>query len=241
MRAATMLAVATHTIRFFGDPVLKRPTAEVTDIDGGLVKLVDAMYETMHEANGVGLAAPQVGVQKRFFVYEIPDETGPHVLLNPQIVEATGEWLYEEGCLSLPGLRSRSCAQARDGEGHRPRRQRGRRSRATSCSAASSCTRPTISTACSCSTGSIADQRKLAMRELREQGMGVRTPGGRTPRALLNRSPNVAPVRIVFLGTPADAVPPLRALVADGHDVALVVTQPDRRRIARRGHRSRRR
>jgi len=99
-----MPGVATHTIRVFGDPVLKRPTAEVTDIDGGLVKLVDAMYETMHEAPGVGLAAPQVGVQKRFFVYEIPDETGPHVLLNPQVVEATGEWEYEEGCLSLPGL-----------------------------------------------------------------------------------------------------------------------------------------
>src|SRR3954468_11206745 len=103
-RAATMLGVATHTIRVFGDPVLKRPTAEVTDIDGGLVKLVDAMYETMHEAPGVGLAAPQVGVQKRFFVYEVPDETGPRVLFNPHVVEASGEWEYEEGCLSLPGL-----------------------------------------------------------------------------------------------------------------------------------------
>src|SRR5712691_7707726 len=99
-----MLAVATHTIRVFGDPVLKRPTAEVTDIDGGLVKLVDAMYETMYDAPGVGLAAPQVGVQKRFFVYDIQDETGPHVIFNPQVVEATGEWDYEEGCLSLPGL-----------------------------------------------------------------------------------------------------------------------------------------
>ena len=75
-------AVATHTIRLFGDPVLKRPTSEVTDIDGGLVKLVDAMYETMHEAHGVGLAAPQVGVQKRFFVYELPDEGEPHVALQ---------------------------------------------------------------------------------------------------------------------------------------------------------------
>ena len=100
-----MPAVATHTIRVFGDPVLKRPTAEVTDIDGRLVKLVDAMYETMHDAPGVGLAAPQVGVQKRFFVYELPDDDGPHVLLNPHVVEATGEWDYEEGCLSLPGLR----------------------------------------------------------------------------------------------------------------------------------------
>ena len=96
--------VATHTIRLFGDPVLKRPAAPVSDINGGLTKLVDAMYATMYEAHGVGLAAPQVGVQQRFFVYDIQDDTGPHVLLNPEIVESKGEWTYEEGCLSLPGL-----------------------------------------------------------------------------------------------------------------------------------------
>src|SRR5437870_309484 len=67
--------MATYTIRVFGDPVLKRPTAPVTDIDGALVKLVDAMYETMYDAPGVGLAAPQVGVQKRFFVYDINDDS----------------------------------------------------------------------------------------------------------------------------------------------------------------------
>ncbi len=96
--------MATHQIRVFGDPVLKRPAAPVTEVDGSLVKLVDAMYETMYEAPGVGLAAPQVGVQRRFFVYDINDGSGPHVLLNPEVVEATGEWTYEEGCLSLPGL-----------------------------------------------------------------------------------------------------------------------------------------
>jgi peptide deformylase len=94
----------THTVRLFGDPVLKRRTAPVTEIDGAMSKLVDAMYETMYEASGIGLAAPQVGVQQRFFVYDIHDDTGPHVIFNPEIVEATGEWLYEEGCLSLPGL-----------------------------------------------------------------------------------------------------------------------------------------
>ena len=65
--------MATHTIRLFGDPVLKRPTALVDDIDGTVLKLVDAMYETMYDAPGVGLAAPQVGVQKRFFVYDVQD------------------------------------------------------------------------------------------------------------------------------------------------------------------------
>ena len=99
-----MPAMATHTIRLFGDPVLKRPTAPVTDIDGALVKLVDAMFETMYDANGAGLAANQVGVQKRFFVYDVNDDSGPHVVFNPEIIETSGEWLYEEGCLSLPGL-----------------------------------------------------------------------------------------------------------------------------------------
>jgi peptide deformylase len=94
--------VATYPIRLFGDPGLKRPAAPVVEFDGALAKLVDAMYETMYEAPGVGLAAPQVGVQRRFFVYDVGD--GPHVLANPSIVDTEGEWVYEEGCLSLPGL-----------------------------------------------------------------------------------------------------------------------------------------
>lgn len=91
-----------HQIRVFGDPVLRRPTAEVTNVDGAFVRLVEAMYETMYEAPGVGLAAPQVGVQQRFFVYDVGE--GPSVLLNPKVVETRGEWAYEEGCLSIPGL-----------------------------------------------------------------------------------------------------------------------------------------
>ena len=174
-----MPAVATHTIRIFGDPVLKRPTAEVTDIDGALVKLVDAMYETMHAAPGVGLAAPQVGVQKRFFVYEVPDDDrGPSVLLNPHVVDAAGEWEYEEGCLSLPGLSFEIVrpklvtVKGIDLDGNEVVLQGDEL------------------------LGRIflheidhldgvlmldrldADQRKAAMRELRELGMGVRTPGG---------------------------------------------------------------
>ena len=94
--------MATYPIRVFGDPVLKSPTAAVTDVDGAFVKLVDTMFDTMYDAPGVGLAAPQVGIQQRFFVYDTGD--GPNVLLNPQIVETEGEWTYEEGCLSIPGL-----------------------------------------------------------------------------------------------------------------------------------------
>ena len=171
--------MATHTIRVFGDPVLKRPTAEVTEIDGSLVKLVDAMYETMHEANGVGLAAPQVGVQKRFFVYETPDDEEPHVLFNPHVVEATGEWEYEEGCLSLPGLAFEIVrpklvtVTGLDLDGNEVTIQGDE----------------LLGRLFLHETDHVdgvlmldrldPEQRKIAMRELREQGMGVRTPGGR--------------------------------------------------------------
>ena len=93
-----------YSIRLFGDPVLKQKAAEITDVDGSLVRLAEDMIVTMHEAPGIGLAAPQVGVQRRLFVYELQDDTGPHVIVNPTISESRGEWEYEEGCLSVPGL-----------------------------------------------------------------------------------------------------------------------------------------
>ena len=88
----------------FGDPVLKQRAAEVTTIDGKLVKLSKDMITTMYSAAGLGLAAPQVGVQKRLFVYQMGEDDDPAVLVNPVISEARGEWEYEEGCLSIPGL-----------------------------------------------------------------------------------------------------------------------------------------
>jgi peptide deformylase len=95
--------VAPYEIRVFGDPVLTQRASEVTDIDGRLVKLAEDMFQTMHEANGLGLAAPQVGVQKRIFVYQL-GEADPKTIVNPTIVESRGEWEHEEGCLSIPGL-----------------------------------------------------------------------------------------------------------------------------------------
>ena len=89
-------------IRVFGDPVLKRIAEEVQDIDGTLASLCGRMLEAMYEAPGIGLAAPQVGVSKRFFVYDYGG--GPKVLINPEIVESEGEWEYDEGCLSVPGM-----------------------------------------------------------------------------------------------------------------------------------------
>jgi peptide deformylase len=94
--------MAPYQIRIFGDPVLKQRAKEVDDIDDALVRLADDMLTTMYEAPGLGLAAPQVGVQKRLFVYDVGE--GPSVLVNPEIRESDGEWLYEEGCLSVPGL-----------------------------------------------------------------------------------------------------------------------------------------
>jgi peptide deformylase len=90
------------TIRKYGDPVLKQATKDVEEIDGRVAKLVDDMIETMYGAPGVGLAANQVGVQRRLFVYDIGQ--GPKVVINPRITETSGEWAFEEGCLSVPGL-----------------------------------------------------------------------------------------------------------------------------------------
>jgi peptide deformylase len=172
--------MATHTIRLFGDPVLKRPTALVDDIDGAVLKLVDAMYDTMYDAPGVGLAAPQVGVQKRFFVYDVQDDSGPHVIFNPQIVEASGEWEFEEGCLSLPGLAFEIVRpkivtmHGIDADGNEIVVQGDE----------------LLGRVFLHETDHLdgvlmldrldRDARKQAMRELREQGMGIRTPSGRS-------------------------------------------------------------
>ena len=94
--------MAPYAIRVVGDPVLRQRAAEVTTIDGRLAKLAEDMITTMYDAPGVGLAAPQVGVEKRMFVYDVGE--GPATLINPAIAESDGEWVYEEGCLSVPGL-----------------------------------------------------------------------------------------------------------------------------------------
>jgi peptide deformylase len=94
-----------YPLRVFGDPVLKQRAREVDDIDGDLVTLVHGMYETMDLEEGVGLAAPQVGVRKRLFTYDLHEGEGPGVVINPEIVEREGEVISEEGCLSVPGYR----------------------------------------------------------------------------------------------------------------------------------------
>jgi peptide deformylase len=93
--------MAIFPIRTFGDPVLRIAASDVEDFDESLRRLADDMLETMHEAPGVGLAAPQIGVLKRIFVADVGE--GPFVMVNPEIVDLDGSWEFDEGCLSVPG------------------------------------------------------------------------------------------------------------------------------------------
>jgi peptide deformylase len=96
--------VGPYSIRIVGDPVLRQRANEVTDIDGRVAAIVDGMKGALYEASGLAVAAPQVGVLKRIFVYDMHEGDGPNVIVNPTISEADGEWVYDEGCLSVPGL-----------------------------------------------------------------------------------------------------------------------------------------
>ena len=100
--AVVWAAMSTTEIRVIGDPVLRTRATEVTEVTGALARLTEDMLTTMYDAPGIGLAAPQVGVQKRIFVYDWGE--GPGVVVNPRIEGSDGEWVYEEGCLSIPGL-----------------------------------------------------------------------------------------------------------------------------------------
>jgi peptide deformylase len=91
-------------IRTFGDPVLRQIATPIDNIDGKIVQMATSMFPAMYEAEGIGLAAPQVGIQKRLFVYDLHDGDGPQVLVNPVISDSDGEWEYSEGCLSVPGM-----------------------------------------------------------------------------------------------------------------------------------------
>lgn len=88
-----------------GDEVLREPTKPVTVFDSALSLLVDAMFDTMMEADGVGLAGPQVGVSSRIFVVDTRQEGGRIAFINPEIIETSPDNVpYEEGCLSVPGV-----------------------------------------------------------------------------------------------------------------------------------------
>ena len=94
--------MALRTIREFGDEVLNKECKEVTKMTLRTKVLINDMLDTMYEAMGVGLAAPQVGILKRIVVIDVGE--GPIVLINPEILETDGEQTGDEGCLSVPGM-----------------------------------------------------------------------------------------------------------------------------------------
>lgn len=99
-----------HPIVKYGDPVLETPTKPVEKFDDEFRKLTDDMFESMYAAQGVGLAAPQIGISSRVTVIDVTTGKNPEAKLvcaNPQIIHAEGEQHEEEGCLSLPGFRGR--------------------------------------------------------------------------------------------------------------------------------------
>ena len=238
-----MELMSSLTIRQYGDPVLKERTREVDDMDGALASLVDSMIETMYDAPGTGLATTPVGVQRRIFVYDAGDGEGAHAVINPQIIESDGEWTYDEGCLSIPGL---SWEIVRPNAVHLVGLDLDGNE---------------ISIEASEFEGRIfqheldhldgillverlnEDQRKDALKILRSRTLDLRAFPTRTGCPASSPADAVRDValaslafvygervaRLAYLGTPDMAVPPLRALVAAGHDIALCVTRPDRR------------
>src|SRR5574344_67982 len=94
--------MAIRNIREIGDPVLNKESKEVKEVTERTRELIDDMFETMYDAEGVGLAAPQVGILKRIVVIDVTGED-PILLINPVIMESSGEQTGNEGCLSVPG------------------------------------------------------------------------------------------------------------------------------------------
>ncbi len=94
--------MAIRKIRFIGDPCLNKVCKPVQKITPSIETLIEDMFDTMYEARGVGLAAPQIGILRRICVIDVMDGD-PIILINPEIIETSGEQTDEEGCLSIPG------------------------------------------------------------------------------------------------------------------------------------------
>jgi len=97
----SIVTMAIRNIREAGDDVLRKKSKAVTEMTPRLKQIIEDMFETMYDAYGVGLAAPQVGILKKVVVIDVDDQ--PYVLINPEILETSGEQTGSEGCLSLPG------------------------------------------------------------------------------------------------------------------------------------------
>jgi peptide deformylase len=99
-----------YSIVKYGDPVLEKPSATITNFDDDLRQLADDMFESMYAAHGVGLAAPQIGISKRIAVIDVTFKEDPDakiVLVNPEIIHVEGRLTSNEGCLSIPEFREK--------------------------------------------------------------------------------------------------------------------------------------
>lgn len=97
--------MALRNIRVNGDVVLRKKSREVKEINEKILTLIEDMKETMYHANGVGLAAPQIGILRKVVVIDVGE--GPIVLINPEIISKEGSQIDEEGCLSIPGVQGK--------------------------------------------------------------------------------------------------------------------------------------
>ena len=98
------MKMAIRNIREIGDKVLNKTAREIKEVDKKVLQLIEDMFDTLYEENGVGLAAPQIGILKRVVVIDVSeDRDEPIVLINPEIIETDGEQTGDEGCLSVPG------------------------------------------------------------------------------------------------------------------------------------------
>ncbi|MFP6684444.1 MAG: peptide deformylase, partial [Polyangiaceae bacterium] len=99
--------MAIRTILHYPDPCLRERAQDIDEVDDTLRKLIEDMAETMYDAPGVGLAAPQIGESVRLFIVDVAGEDDPsdlRVFINPEIVDKSGEQIFQEGCLSFPGV-----------------------------------------------------------------------------------------------------------------------------------------
>src|SRR5207247_3798776 len=206
--------MALLSILRYPDARLHKLAAPVTVFDESLKKLVADMTETRYTAPGIGLAATQVDVHKQVIVVDVSERRDSLVVLvNPEIVEATGVSDIEEGCLSVPGIyelverAERVKVRAYDQNGKHSRLKR------RACLPFASSTRWIICRArCSSST-------------CRSSSSSASAPSSQSSCA---SPPDLAFLRLVFAGTPKFAERALARLLQAGHDVALVLTQPDR-------------
>ena len=216
--------MAIQPIRLFGDPVLRQRADEVVDFDKELRRLVEDLTDTMLDAPGAGLAAPQIGVGLRVFTWHVEGEVGH--LVNPVLDLSEEEQDGSEGCLSIPGL-SIDC----------------RRALSVVAKGFDMYGEPVtidgselLARAIQHETDHLdgvlfvdrldAEHRKIAMKLIREsEWFGLERPDGEGVAALDARAGPL--VRVVFAGTPDAALPALEAVVASPHELVAVVTRPD--------------